>query len=74
VCVQTDHLLQECPAEDYKLNNDEHRTHLKFYDYRYNSAVCLHVFKDNPVSFTLSWLSFKYAEKYFFMYKLIIFL
>jgi hypothetical protein len=32
-------MLQEGLAEDYKLNNDEHGTHLKFYDCRYNSAT-----------------------------------
>jgi len=31
--------VEEGPAEDYKLNNDEHGTHLKFYDCRYNSAT-----------------------------------
>jgi len=39
VYKKTIHLFQEGPAEDYKLNNDEHGTHLKFYDCRYNSAT-----------------------------------
>jgi len=38
------HLLQEDPAEEYKLSSDEHGSHLELYEYnRYDDTKCLHV-------------------------------